>query len=102
MIRRQGAEPRAQLLLPLLPSLSGDKMSASNAEFHLDPCDTPKQIKKKIGRSFCEPGNITNNVVLQIARLFLLPLMNSGATLTLNRSTIDFKVWPSRALQWFI
>lgn len=71
ILQRRGQEPRAHLLVPVLPSMSGNKMSASDPEFHLDPLDTPKQIKQKIARSFCEPGNLKGNIAFELARHFV-------------------------------
>lgn len=53
-------------------------MSASDAEFHLDPFDTAKQTRQKIARSFCEPCNVNGNVSLQLAKLFIFPLTSTG------------------------
>ncbi|VDM44764.1 unnamed protein product [Toxocara canis] len=74
MIERQGERPRAQLLVSVLPSMRGNKMSATDAEFHLDPFDTAKQTRQKIARSFCEPCNVKGNVCLELAKLFVFPL----------------------------
>lgn len=61
-------------------------MSSTCAEFQLDPIDTPKQIKTKIARSFCEPGNLRKhaekldsvkskkNVAIQWAEDVIFPL----------------------------
>lgn len=81
MTQRRGQQPRAQILLPILPSMSGSKMSASSPEFHLDPLDTPKQIKQKIARSFCEPGNLKDNIAFELAKCFVLPYLSSGKLL---------------------
>ncbi|VDK18308.1 unnamed protein product [Anisakis simplex] len=88
MIERQGEKPRAQLLITdVLPSMNGvGKMSASDAEFHLDPFDTPKQTKQKIARSFCEPCNVNGNIALQLAKLFIFPLSEHGEALHIERS----------------
>ncbi|VDN24695.1 unnamed protein product [Gongylonema pulchrum] len=82
--RHRGQRPRAQILLPVLPSISGRKMSASDPEFHLDLLDSPKQIKQKVARSFCEPGNLANNIAFELAKYFVLPLLDSE--LTIERS----------------
>uniref|UniRef100_A0A915AEV0 Tyrosine--tRNA ligase n=4 Tax=Parascaris univalens TaxID=6257 RepID=A0A915AEV0_PARUN len=84
MIERQGERPRAQLLVTNLPSMCGGKMSASDAEFHLDPFDTAKQTRQKISRSFCEPCSVNGNVSLQLAKLFIFPL--TGTDLLIERS----------------
>ncbi|CAG9530195.1 unnamed protein product [Cercopithifilaria johnstoni] len=84
MIQRRGQQSRAHLLVPLLPSMSGSKMSASDPEFHLDPLDTPKQVKQKIARSFCEPGNLKGNIAFELAKHFIFSYF--GSTLLIERS----------------
>lgn len=75
LVRRQGKLPRTQMLVPVLLSMSGSKMSASDPEFHLDFCDSAKQVRQKIGRSFCEPGNVNRNVALNLAEIFVFPFI---------------------------
>ncbi|VDK86271.1 unnamed protein product [Litomosoides sigmodontis] len=84
MIQRRGQQPRAHLLVPILPSMSGNKMSASDPEFHLDPLDTPKQVKQKISRSFCEPGNLNGNIAFELAKHFVF--LYFGSKLLIERS----------------
>uniref|UniRef100_A0A0R3RK66 Tyrosine--tRNA ligase n=1 Tax=Elaeophora elaphi TaxID=1147741 RepID=A0A0R3RK66_9BILA len=84
MVQRCGQQPRAHLLVPVLPSMSGSKMSASDPEFHLDPLDTAKQVKQKIARSFCEPGNLKGNVAFELAKHFIFP--HFGSKLLIERS----------------
>uniref|UniRef100_A0A0N5ABD7 Tyrosine--tRNA ligase n=1 Tax=Syphacia muris TaxID=451379 RepID=A0A0N5ABD7_9BILA len=79
MIRHQLKLPRTQLLVPVLFSMSGKKMSASDPEFHLGINDTVKQVRQKIGRSFCEPKNIVGNVALNLAKLFVFPILQKEA-----------------------
>ncbi|MCP9262684.1 Tyrosine--tRNA ligase [Dirofilaria immitis] len=84
MIQRCGQQPRAHLLLPVLPSMSGSKMSASDPEFHLDLLDTSKHIKQKITRSFCEPCSLKNNIAFELAKHFIFSYF--GSTLVIKRS----------------
>uniref|UniRef100_A0A8R1Y140 Tyrosine--tRNA ligase n=1 Tax=Onchocerca volvulus TaxID=6282 RepID=A0A8R1Y140_ONCVO len=84
VMQRRGQQPRAHLLLPVLPSMSGNKMSASDPEFHLDLLDTPKQVKQKIARSFCEPGNLKGNIAFELAKLFVFSYF--GSRLVIERS----------------
>ncbi|KAL3984878.1 tRNA synthetases class I (W and Y) family protein [Acanthocheilonema viteae] len=83
-MQRRGQQPRAHLLVPVLPSMSGSKMSASDPEFHLDPLDTPKQVKQKIARSFCEPGNLKGNIAFELAKHFIF--LYFGSKLLIERS----------------
>lgn len=81
MIQRRGQQPRAHLLIPILPSMSGTKMSASDPEFHLGPLDTPKQVRQKISRSFCEPGNLNGNIAFELTKHFIFLYFGSSELL---------------------
>uniref|UniRef100_A0A0K0EJZ5 Tyrosine--tRNA ligase n=1 Tax=Strongyloides stercoralis TaxID=6248 RepID=A0A0K0EJZ5_STRER len=64
-----GYKTCSHVLMEPLPGMNGKKMSSTSIEFALDPLDTAKQTKAKIGKSFCEPGNIDKcNVSLQLCK----------------------------------
>ena len=46
---------------PMVPGLTGTKMSSSEADSKIDLLDPPSAIKKKLKKAFCEEGNIENN-----------------------------------------
>ncbi|CAF5146498.1 unnamed protein product, partial [Rotaria sp. Silwood1] len=69
----------------LVPGLSGEKMSASIEDSKIDLLDTPEQIKKKLKKAFCEPGNIENNGVLAFCKSVIFPLLKDES-LVLPRS----------------
>jgi tyrosyl-tRNA synthetase len=73
-----GYKKRAHLMNPMVLGLTGDKMSSSNEDSKIDLLDTPAQVKKKLKRAFCEPGNVTNNGVLSFCRHVLFPLRSSA------------------------
>ncbi|KHJ92730.1 tRNA ligase class I, partial [Oesophagostomum dentatum] len=81
----QGYLPPTQLAFATLPGCDGNKMGCSSPDFLLDPFDTPKQIKTKLGRSFCEPKNLKGNVSMMIAKQLIFPLL-SGAKLNISRN----------------
>ena len=62
----------------LVPGLNGDKMSASIEDSKIDLLDTEAQVKKKLKKAFCEPGNITDNGILAFTKSVLFPLLNEG------------------------
>ncbi|KAJ1374704.1 hypothetical protein KIN20_037453 [Parelaphostrongylus tenuis] len=68
-----------QLAFPVLLGCDGKKMSCSAPEFLLDPFDTPKQIKTKLARSFCEPKNLKGNVAMLLAKQLVFPLLSNEA-----------------------
>ncbi|RKP23170.1 Aminoacyl-trna synthetase cytokine [Syncephalis pseudoplumigaleata] len=78
-----GYRKRAHLMNPMVPGLSGSKMSASDVNSKIDLLDDPKTVEKKIKQAFCEEGNVENNGVLAFIRHVLFPissLKKEGAT----------------------
>lgn len=51
-----------------------DKMSKSSPDNTIFMDDNPNEIKRKINRAFCEPGNITKNPLLDWSKHLLLPI----------------------------
>lgn len=60
---------------PLLPGLTGGKMSASDKSSKIDVLDTPKKIKKKINKSYCPEGEVEGNGVLAMAKNVIFPYL---------------------------
>ena len=54
---------------PMVPGLTGAKMSSSEAESKIDLLDSAADIKKKLKKAFCEPGNIADNGVLSFCKV---------------------------------
>lgn len=63
---------------PMVPGLTGNKMSSSEEDSKIDLLDSASSVKKKIGGAFCEPGNIENNGVLSFCKHVLFPLSKDG------------------------
>lgn len=59
----------------VVPGLTGDKMSSSVAESKIDLLDSPEDIKKKLKKAFCEPGNIETNGILAFCKSVLFPIL---------------------------
>lgn len=66
------------MLLFLVPGLTGSKMSSSEDESKIDLLDSPVDVKKKLKKAFCEPGNIENNGVLSFVKHVIFPLFKEG------------------------
>ena len=58
----------------LVPGLTGGKMSSSDEDSKIDILDSEAQVKKKVKKAFCEPGNIKENGVLSFVKHVILPL----------------------------
>ena len=63
-------------------------MSSSEDDSKIDLLDSAAQVKKKLKRAFCEPGNVKENGILSFCQhvLFQLPLVEKGKFLTLQNS----------------
>jgi tyrosyl-tRNA synthetase len=79
-----GYEKRIHLMNPMVPGLTGGKMSASEEESKIDLLDSRAQVKKKLAKAFCEEGNISNNGVLSFVKHVLFPL-NEGKDFVVER-----------------
>lgn len=66
-----------------LPSVA--KMSSSDPNTKINLLDTPNQIKKKINRVYCVPGNITDNSLIPLLEHIIFPCLNMTPFI-INRS----------------
>ncbi|XP_037119369.1 tyrosine--tRNA ligase, cytoplasmic [Syngnathus acus] len=69
-----GYAKRIHLMNPMVPGLTGAKMSSSEEDSKVDLLDSKEDLKKKLKKVFCEPGNIENNGVLSFVKFVLFPL----------------------------
>ena len=60
---------------PLIPSVSGGKMSASEKKGKIDLLDDEKTLTQKIKGAYCPEGEIKDNGVLVYAKKVLFPLL---------------------------
>ncbi|XP_032514556.2 tyrosine--tRNA ligase, cytoplasmic [Danaus plexippus] len=81
-----GYAKRVHLMNPMVPGLTGGKMSASEEDSKIDLLDNPANVKKKLKKAFCEPGNITENGVLSFTKHVVFPLMKAGETFKIYRA----------------
>ncbi|XP_066152545.1 tyrosine--tRNA ligase, cytoplasmic [Euwallacea fornicatus] len=80
-----GYAKRAHLMNPMVPGLTGSKMSSSEEESKIDLLDTPANVKKKLKKAFCEPGNIENNGVLSFVKHVVFPLFDESQGFVVKR-----------------
>jgi len=80
-----GYAKRAHLMNPMVPGLTGAKMSSSEADSKIDLLDSANEVKKKLKKAFCEPGNITDNGVLSFCKYVIFPVALKGEKFTINR-----------------
>ncbi|XP_055946380.1 tyrosine--tRNA ligase, cytoplasmic-like [Argiope bruennichi] len=72
-----GYSKRIHLMNPMVPGLTGGKMSSSQEDSKIDLLDSPATVKKKLKKAFCEPGNLEDNGVLAFVKHVLLPLFRN-------------------------
>merc|ERR1719412_3296605 len=70
---------------PMVPGLTGAKMSSSEAESKIDLLDSAADIKKKLKKAFCEPGNIADNGVLSFCKYVIFPVALKGEEFLIER-----------------
>lgn len=65
-------------LFCLVPGLAGGKMSSSEIDSKIDLLDSPAEVKKKLKKAFCEPGNIVDNGLLSFVKHVLFSLFKEN------------------------
>ncbi|XP_068015324.1 tyrosine--tRNA ligase, cytoplasmic [Melanerpes formicivorus] len=76
-----GYAKRIHLMNPMVPGLTGSKMSSSEEDSKIDLLDRKEDVKKKLRKAFCEPGNVENNGVLSFIKHVLFPLKSEFVVL---------------------
>ncbi len=59
----------------MIMGLDGTKMSKSNPDNAIFMDDTENEVKRKIGKAFCEPGNIEKNPLLDWIKHIIFPIV---------------------------
>lgn len=80
-----GYEKRIHFMNPMVPGLVGEKMSSSEEDSKIDLLDSPANVKKKLKKAFCEPGNVQNNGLLSFVKYVLFPLFPEGEGFKISR-----------------
>ena len=60
---------------PMLPGLTGDKMSASDSASVIGCLDGKKQIKKKMNKAYCPEKEVEGNGILAFVKTVLFPYL---------------------------
>ncbi|KAL4895267.1 tyrosyl-tRNA synthetase [Aspergillus ambiguus] len=68
-----GYRKRAHLLNPLVPGLSGGKMSSSEEDSKIDLLEPEESIRKKIRKAHAAPRETENNGLLAFVKYVLIP-----------------------------
>ena len=89
-----GFKTRAHLINPMVPELSGGKISSSDPKSKVNLLDSPAIVCKKISKAFYAPSKIEGNGILAFIQHILLPYSQlqsldgqGGITITLKDQT---------------
>jgi len=81
-----GYKPRIEFMTPLIPGLTGSKMSASEESSKIDILDDQETVERKVNAAFCPEGEIENNGVLAFFKYVIFTLNNDqGKILLIER-----------------
>ncbi|XP_011305321.1 tyrosine--tRNA ligase, cytoplasmic [Fopius arisanus] len=81
-----GYEKKIHLMNPMIPGLAGAKMSSSEEDSKIDLLDSAANVKKKLKKAFCEPGNIIDNGILAFSKHIIFTLMKKGEKFLVPRT----------------
>ena len=71
-----GYKQRIHLMNPMVPGLTGSKMSSSVPSSKIDLLDSPELVKSKLSKAFAEEGVIENNGILAFTKYVLFRLID--------------------------
>lgn len=60
-------------------------MSSSEEDSKIDLLDSPANVKKKLKKAFCEPGNIVDNGLLSFVKYVLFSVFKEGEGFVVSR-----------------
>ena len=82
-----GYKSRVDVMTPIIPGLTGKKMSASDPKSKIDLLDSENEVIAKINSAFCEVGKVENNGVLAFLKHVIFPIkIDNKETFTLIRN----------------
>lgn len=97
-----GYQKRIHLMNPMVPGLTGTKMSSSDEDSKIDLLDGASAVKKKLSKAFCEEGNIEDNGILAFAKFVIFSVLESRNQTEFvierteeNGGTVSFKDYAS-------
>jgi len=67
-------EKRVEIMTPMLPGISGGKMSASEVGSKIDLLDSVEDISAKINKAYCPEGDLQDNGIMVFMKYVLMVL----------------------------
>lgn len=82
-----GQRKRVEIMTPMLPGITGGKMSASDSSSKIDLLESEEEITEKINKSYCPEGELTDNGIMAFVKYVLMVLKeDKGEGLSIERS----------------
>ncbi len=69
-----GQSKRVEIMTPMLPGISGGKMSASEPGSKIDLLDSEEIIAAKIKKAYCPEGDLTDNGIMVFMKYVIMTL----------------------------
>ncbi len=83
---RMNREKYVCVFTPLLPGLTGAKMSSSDASSKIELLDDEATVRKKVNKAHCPAGEVEGNGVLAFLEHVIFPLkMDAGEVFVIDR-----------------
>ncbi|MBU0469967.1 MAG: tyrosine--tRNA ligase [Nanoarchaeota archaeon] len=81
-----GYKARVEVMTPIIPGLTGKKMSASDPKSKVDLLDDEKTVIDKIKKAYCEAGVIEDNGILAFLKHVIMTIkMDRGEKFIIER-----------------
>lgn len=69
-----GYKARVEVMTPMLPGLTGKKMSASDPKSKIDLLDDETTVKNKLKKAYCEEGLVEDNGILAFLKNVIMTI----------------------------
>jgi tyrosyl-tRNA synthetase len=75
-----GYKPRVEVMTPMLPGLTGEKMSSSDEKSKIDVLDSEQDVIRKVDAALCPAGVVEGNGLMMFLKHFLMVLKEDSKT----------------------
>lgn len=81
-----GYNRRVEVMIPMIPGLTGEKMSASDEKSKIDILDDEKSVRSKIQGAECIPGNSKNSILSFVKYVLMTVKKDNNEKFIVKRS----------------
>lgn len=78
-LEKIGHKTRIEIMTPMIPGLTGSKMSASVASSKIDLLDDEKTVETKVNKAHCEAGVVEDNGILAFLKSVIMVVKTDTA-----------------------